>query len=126
MLKRSLTQPWPTTLRFSKKILAVSSTSDTIIRAQTYDNPFVNRWKEQGVLEERKAMLDRWNQRIVEIATKYDIPVARVYRDLNGPDGDQDPGDKGYISADGMHNNDAGAQRIAELLRELGYEPLAP
>jgi lysophospholipase L1-like esterase len=62
----------------------------------------------------------------VEIATQYGIPVARVYRDFNGPNGDQDPGDKGYIAADGFHNNDAGARRMAELLRELGYEPLAP
>jgi lysophospholipase L1-like esterase len=109
-----------------EEILALRSTSDTIIRAQTYDNPFVNRWKEQGVLEERKSMLDRWNQRIIEIATKYDIPVARVYQDFNGPDGDQDPGGKGYVSTDGLHNSDAGVRRMAELLRELGYEPLAP
>jgi lysophospholipase L1-like esterase len=109
-----------------EEILKLRSTKDTIIRAQTYDNPFVNRWKEQGVFDERKSMLDRWNQQIVEIATKYYIQVARVYQDFNGLDGDQDPGDKGYISTDGLHNNDAGAQRIAELLRELGYEPLAP
>jgi lysophospholipase L1-like esterase len=70
-------------------------------------------------------MLDRWSQQIVEIATRYDIPVARVYRDFNGPNGDENPADKGYIAADGMHNNGAGALRIAEILRELGYEPLA-
>lgn len=109
-----------------EEILTLTSTGDAIIRAQTYDNPFVNRWKEQGVLEERKSMFDRWNQRIVEIATEYDIPVARVYQDFNGPDGNQDPGDKGYIWTDGLHNNDAGVRRMAELLRELGYEPLAP
>ena len=108
-----------------EEILSLTSTRDTIIRTQTYDNPFVNRWKEQGVFEERK-MIDRWNQRIVEIATQYGIPVARVYQDFNGPNGDQDPGDKGYVSTDGLHNNDAGVRRIAELLRELGYEPLAP
>ncbi len=109
-----------------EEILTLTSTEDTIIRAQTYDNPFVNRWKEQGVLEERKPMLDRWNQQIVEIATQYGIPVARVYQDFNGPDGYEDPGDKGYIADDDFHNNDAGARRMAELLRELGYEPLAP
>jgi lysophospholipase L1-like esterase len=109
-----------------EEILRLTNTEDTIIRAQTYDNPFVNEWKERGVFEERRSMLDRWNGRIVEIATQYNIPVAMVYRDFNGPNGDQDPGDKGYISTDGMHNNDAGARRIAELLRELGYEPLAP
>ena len=107
-----------------EEILTLTSTKDAIIRTQTYDNPFVNRWKERGDFEERRLMIDRWNQQIVEIATQYDIPVARVYRDFNGPNGDQDPGDKGYISTDGMHNNDAGARRIAQLLQELGYEPL--
>ena len=109
-----------------EEILTLTSTEDAIIRTQTYDNPFVNKWKERGDFEERRPMMDRWNQQIVEIATQYNIPVARVYRDFNGPNGDQDPGDKGYISTDGMHNNDAGARRIAQLLQELGYEPLAP
>jgi len=109
-----------------EEILTLTSTEDAIIRTQTYDNPFVNEWKEQGVFEERKSMMDRWNGQIVEIATQYGIPVARVYRDFNGPNGDQDPGDKGYISTDGFHNNDAGARRMAQLLQELGYEPLAP
>jgi lysophospholipase L1-like esterase len=108
-----------------EEILTLTSTEDAIIRAQTYDNPYVNRWKERGDFEERKSMMDRWNQQIVEIATRHGIPVARVYRDFNGPNGDEDPGDKGYISDDGMHNNDAGALRMAEILRELGYEPLA-
>jgi lysophospholipase L1-like esterase len=109
-----------------EEILTLTSTESAIIRTQTYDNPFVNAWKEEGVFEERERMIDRWNQQIVEIATQYQIPVARVYRDFNGPGGDQDAGDKGYIAADGFHNNDAGAQRMAELLRELGYAPLAP
>jgi lysophospholipase L1-like esterase len=109
-----------------EEILRLTSAEHAIIRTQTYDNPFVNEWKERGVFEERKSMLDRWNGQLVEIATQYNIPVARVYRDFNGPNGDQDPGDKGYISTDGMHNNDTGARRIAQLLRELGYEPLAP
>jgi lysophospholipase L1-like esterase len=109
-----------------EEILTLTNKDETIIRTQTYDNPFVNRWKEQGSFEERKPMFDRWNEQIIEIAAIYDIPVARVYLDFNGPNGDQDPGDKGFVAADGMHNNDAGARRIAELLRELGYEPLAP
>ena len=71
-------------------------------------------------------MIDRLNQQIIEVAGLYGIPVARVYLDFNRPEGDQDPGEKGYISDDGMHNSDAGLRRMAELLRELGYAPLAP
>lgn len=109
-----------------EEILKLTSTEVAVIRTQTYDNPFVNKWKERGVFDEQKPMFDRWNQQIVEIATQYDIPVAEVYQDFNGPNGDQDPGEKGYISSDGMHNNDAGVRRMAELLRELGYAPLEP
>jgi lysophospholipase L1-like esterase len=109
-----------------EEILALTSPEETIIRTQTFDNPFVNKWKEQGDFEERKPTIDRLNRQIIDIATLYNIPVARVYLDFNGPNGDQDPGEKGYISGDGMHNSDAGVRRMAELLRGLGYAPLAP
>jgi lysophospholipase L1-like esterase len=106
-----------------EEIVALADIEDTIIRAQTYDNPYVNRWKAQGVFEER-PMVARLNQQIVEIASQYGIPVADVYHDFNGPDGDEDPGDKGYVHTDEFHNNDAGILRMAELLRGLGYAPL--
>ncbi len=109
-----------------EEILTLTSTESTIIRSQTYDNPLVNMWKEQGLFNGLKPLFDRMNQQIIDIATQYGIPVADVYHDLNGPNGNQDPGEKGYISSDGSHNNDAGSHRIAELIRELGYEPLAP
>lgn len=109
-----------------EEILALTSPEETIIRTQTFDNPFVNKWKEQGDFGERKPTIDRLNRQIMDVASLYNIPVARVYLDFNGPNGDQDPGEKGYISGDGMHNSDAGVRRMAELLRELGYAPLAP
>jgi hypothetical protein len=109
-----------------EEILVLTSPEETIIRTQTFDNPFVNKWKEQGDFEERKPTIDRLNRQIIDVASLHNIPVARVYLDFNGPNGDQDPGEKGYISGDGMHNSDAGVRRMAELLRELGYEPLVP
>ena len=48
-------------------------------------------------------MFDTWNQGIVEIADQYGVPVARVDQEFNGPDGDQGPGDKEYVSTDGLH-----------------------
>jgi lysophospholipase L1-like esterase len=109
-----------------EEILALTSPEETIIRTQTFDNPFVNKWKEEGDFEERKPTIERLNRQIMDVASQYNIPVARVYLDFNGPNGDQDPGEEGYVSGDGMHNSDAGVRRMAELLRELGYEPLAP
>jgi len=109
-----------------KEILSLASPEDTIIRTQTYFNPYVNTFIAEGTFDEMNALLDRWNQQIIDIATQYNIPVADVYKDFNGPNGDQDPGDKGYLYSDGRHANNAGALRMAELLRELGYEPLSP
>ncbi|WP_288048938.1 isochorismatase family protein [Nocardia sp.] len=43
---------------------------------------------------------------------------------FNGPNHDQDPGDKGYIFLDGLHPNDTGHRVIAEHFRSLGYDPL--
>lgn len=61
---------------------------------------------------------------LIEIASQFGIPVADVYRGLSGPNGDEDPGDKGCIHTDEFHNNDAGVLRTAELLWELGCAPL--
>ena len=108
-----------------EKILSLRSTEDTIIRTQTLQNQYVNTLKERGDFDEKKVMLDRWNQQILDIAARYGVPVADVYHELNGPNGDQDLGDQGYIASDGEHLNDKGHLRVAESIRELGYAPLA-
>ena len=119
-------QPGENLTAIIEEILTLASLDDTIIRLQTYDNPYVNLWKEQGIFDDLKPSLDQWNQQIIDIGAQYGIPVANVYHEFNGPDGDQDTGEKGYLAEDGMHNNDEGARRIAEILRRLGYAPLAP
>jgi len=108
------------------KVFELVNGNEVIIRLQTYDNPFVKVWQESGVFEDRVTLFDRWNEQIIEIATQHKIPVADVYHDFNGLQGDEDPIEKGYISDDGMHNSDAGIRRMAELLRDLGYASLSP
>lgn len=51
------------------------------------------------------------------------IPLAPVYRTYNGPSGNEDPNNKGYITFDGFHPSTRGQQVIADLLRGLGYSP---
>ena len=69
-------------------------------------NPY---WQEaQGFLE--------------EAAAKYGIPVAQVYDEFMGPDGTDNPQDRGLVESDQMNLTDAGGQLIAEMLRDLGYE----
>jgi lysophospholipase L1-like esterase len=114
------------------EILALRSTSNTIIRTMDIYNPHVSRdkatdtWPNDGGndLEVFKPYLDEINSYIAETAAAHNIPFAQVYLAFNGSNGEEDPNDKGYIAADGLHPNGKGHQEIAERLRGLGYAPL--
>jgi hypothetical protein len=107
------------------EMLSLRSTSDTIIRSMTYYNWLVNDWKELGYFDDLNPYWVACNQYFVQAASEHNIPVARVDLAFNGPNLDEDPSDKGYLS-DGQHPNHEGIALMAELIRELGYEPLAP
>ena len=57
-----------------------------------------------------------------ETAATYGIPTASVFAEFNGPDGTDDPRDRGLIASDGVHPSEAGALLIAELIHDLGYD----
>jgi hypothetical protein len=107
------------------EILSLRSTSDTIVRAMTFYNPFVNDGKEWGYFEALNPYWVALNEYLVQTASEHNIPVARVDLAFNGPNLDEDPSDKGFLG-DGIHPNVEGITLMADLFRELGYEPLAP
>jgi hypothetical protein len=107
------------------EILSLRSTDDTIIRAMTYYNPRVSAFSQDGSFEDLNSYWVAHNEYLIQAASEHNIPVARVDLAFNGPNLDEDPSDKGYVS-DGTHPNPEGAALIAEVIRELGYEPLAP
>ena len=124
------------------EIVTLRDTSRDIIRTMDIYNPFVNEdrssdsWKDDGEcrdldgdgrcsdFEVFKPYLDDVNDYIATTASASNIPYVVVYLAFNGPDGDEDPEDKGYIALDGFHPNDTGHRVIASLLRGLGYAPL--
>mgnify|MGYP001826075450 CR=1 FL=1 len=58
-----------------------------------------------------------------EIAGEYGIPVARVWDDFMGPDGEiPNLTEMGLVQTDGLHPTEEGARRIADLFHNLGYE----
>jgi lysophospholipase L1-like esterase len=116
------------------EILSLRSTGNTNIRTMDIYNPFVNEdraadtWlDDQGNdFQVVKVYLEAVNNHIASTAIAQNIPYAQVYRAFNGPNGELDPGDSGYIFFDGYHANGRGHRRMAELLRDLGYAPLRP
>ena len=108
------------------EILSLRSTSDTIIRTKTEYFRNVNTYKEEGHFESVHPYWLACNEYLVQAASEHEIPVARVYRAFNGPNGDEDFKDKGYAAPNGFHPNQVGYSLMADLFRELGYEPLAP
>lgn len=106
------------------EMLALRSRSDTVIRTTDVYNPFA------GISDYRvlKPYLDDVNNHIAATSAANNIPCAKVYRAFNGPDGNEDPAVKGYLSPydpSRVHPSDLGHKVIADLLRDLGYAPLA-
>ena len=132
---RKALAPWRETYdAVIDEILSLRSTSDTIIRAIDYPNPFVSYLKKQGILDQVKANCAGFVEQFVEAASEHNIPLARVDLAWNGPNLDEDPAAKGYTCGEvgpgqvpataSIHPTEAGNRVIAEVLRKLGYKPL--
>ena len=82
----------------------------------------VNILKELGGFDEKMTCLEAFNERVHRVASTYDIPVAAVHEAINGPDGERDAYEAGYLKNHYAFSQ-TGDALIAELLRQLGYEP---
>ena len=96
--------------------------SETLIRAVVGYAPFVT----EQIIADTLAMTNPYWQESQEFfaatAAKFGIPTAQVFDEFNGPDGTNDPQDRGLIAADGLHPSEAGALLIAETIHDLGYD----
>jgi len=108
-----------------EEILLLRDSSPTIIRAMDYYCPIYGEFKEQGIYEECRQCWENSNIAVHQAAAAHNIPVACLYDAFHGPNHDEDPHDKGYLLIDG-HTNEEGQKVIANLFRELGYEPVNP
>jgi hypothetical protein len=109
-----------------EEILRLRGDAPVLIRAFDSYNPLYSVFREQGVYDECVGCWENYNEAIHQAAAAHNVPVARVFDAFNGPNHDEDPRDKGYIGNDGEHTTAAGRQVIADLLRELGYDPVQP
>ena len=104
------------------EIVALRSPSDALIRAMDAHTYWpVAESKQKGTFEGLNGYWKAANDYLLQAASAYGIPVARVNEAFNGPNGDEDPRDRGYVIPDALHPSEKGADLMAELIRELGY-----
>ncbi len=120
------------------EVLELRSTSNTVVRTMDIYNPYVRTDKVSDTwqydcgmnycgmndFDVFKRYVDEVNYHIATTSYAKGVPYAQVYLAFNGPNGDEDPKSKGYLSFDGFHPNDTGHRIIAGELRMLGYAPL--
>ena len=106
-----------------KEIIALREPNPLALRLlEHYNFPGIGDATIEG-FDIRKACFEKYNASIHAVADRYGIPVVPVYEAFNGPDGDDNPDEKGYLS-DGLHLAQPGDKVIADLVREIGYEPI--
>jgi hypothetical protein len=114
------------TIAIFAEIVSLSSPSKALVRTMDTHQMLVKVTKARGTFQVYKFYWQAANKCVIEVATKHRIPVARVYAAFMGPNGDDDPQDKGLVSEDGSHATPQGDDLIARLFRELGYQYAAP
>ena len=107
------------------EIFALRKGQPTIIRTYTRFMPFYRQWREGGQFDEYQRCVAALDEAILQVGKEHGIPVADTGLALNGPNHDQDPNDMGYLY-DGVHENDVGAQVVADVFRKLGYAAVVP
>jgi hypothetical protein len=108
------------------EIVSLCSPSEALIRVQDTWQLKVRETQATGSFEMFNQYWREANAHVIQVATSYHIPVARVYGAFMGPDGVQDPRDFGLLQSDGLHPTLEGSALVAELFRELGYEYAPP
>lgn len=108
-------------------IFEIRQGKPTIIRAIDAYNPrLVSKCEPDGVFGACVACWETYNEAIHQAAAEMGVPVAGVFDAWNGTDHTEDPVAKGYTQSDNVHPNELGATATAQLLRELGYDPIVP
>jgi len=97
----------------------------TIIRTHARFMPFYRVWRDTGNFDEFRRCVAALDEAIFEVGAEHGILVVDAGVVMNRPNHDQDPFDKGYL-ADGVHENDAGAEIVAGVFRQVDYEPIIP
>lgn len=92
-----------------------------ILRMTTFYIAWHPSWLKNGLDEVCTTCIGSSSEPIRQVAAEHRVPVADTMVELNGKDYMSEI-PAGYLRADGSHPSDAGAQFIATLLQQTGYE----
>jgi hypothetical protein len=98
----------------------------TVVRAFDMYTPVLDAWMAAGVEPECTAGWEAMASTVRDVASEYGVPTASAYDTFNGPNHDEDPVTKGFIGSDGVHPSSQGNAAEADVLHDLGYDPIAP
>ena len=107
-------------------VFELRASQPTVIRAFDVFNGMIADWWEAGVEPECTAFWESESEALREAAGDYGVAMVSFYDEFNGPDHDEDPREKGYITVDGKHASTEGVAVQAEVLHDLGYDAIVP
>ncbi len=108
------------------EILALRAGQPTILRATDIYNPLVRPWNEGGVFKACTQCWENMSHAARLAAEAYNIPFFSRYDAFNGTNHTEDPREKKFIRSDGEHPTQLASQFTAELLSQMGYDPVLP
>ena len=118
-------EKWTTDLKaIWAEIFKLRNGKATILRATDCYNPLVVPWEKRGVFGACTECWDNMSDAVHSAAQAYGIPFLSRLDAFNGPSHDEDPRQKGFIIGDGEHPSVLAAQFTAELLSQMGYQPV--
>ena len=108
------------------EIFAIRGGEPVILRTKDLYLPWgpVETWRTCGHEQVCKTCFSNMSDAIHRVADQYGVPVAGHMKAFSGSDLDQDM-PREYIR-DNVHPSDEGAAALADVLADLGYEPVTP
>lgn len=102
------------------EIMSIVDPDDQVILVQDFYQLHTERRTDAELLYPYFEQLQEYTQ---EIAGRYGIPIALVWDDFMGSDGEiPNLVAAGLVQSDGLHLSEDGAQRVANLYHDLGYQ----
>ena len=103
------------------EITALANPS-ALIRVITLWDFFYPRFQELGVGDVTHKIFTNINTALVAAAAEHGIPVADARAAFMGANGNDDPVAAGYVQTDELHVTQLGADRLGQLLFDLGHD----